>query len=127
MTHESTITLERPTPKIARVTFANPPANLIISETVTRLDEILRELDDDPDIQVVVFTSGVPDFFFNHFDLAAADDFPVPQGEDAVPMWTDIVLRLSRAPYITIACDPRSDPWWRQPSSPSRSTCATEP
>ena len=103
MTHESTITLERRTPKIARVTFANPPANLIVSETVTRLDEILRELDDDPDIQVVVFTSGVPDFFFNHFDLAAADDFPVPQGDDAVPMWTDIVLRLSRAPYITVA------------------------
>jgi enoyl-CoA hydratase/carnithine racemase len=103
MTHESTITLERRTPKIARVTFANPPANLIVSETVTRLDEILRELDDDPDIQVVVFTSGVPDFFFNHFDLGAAGDFPVPQGEDAVPMWTDIVLRLSRAPYITVA------------------------
>ena len=103
MTHESTITLERPTPKIARVTFANPPANLIVSETVTRLDEILRELDDDPAIHVVVFTSGMPDFFFNHFDLAAADDFPVPQGEDAVPMWTDIVLRLSKAPYITIA------------------------
>ena len=103
MTHERTITLERRTPKIARVTFANPPANLIVSETVTRLDEILRELDDDPDIQVVVFTSGVPDFFFNHFDLAAAGDFPVPQGEHAVPMWTDIVLRLSRAPYITVA------------------------
>ena len=103
MTHQSTITLERPTPRIARVTFANPPANLIVSETVTRLDEILRELDDDPDIQVVVFTSGVPDFFFNHFDLAAAGDFPVPQGEDAVPIWTDIVLRLSRAPYITVA------------------------
>jgi enoyl-CoA hydratase/carnithine racemase len=103
MTHESTITLERRTPKIASVTFANPPANLIVSETVTRLDEILRELDDDPDIQVVIFTSGVPDFFFNHFDLAAARDFPVPQGEEAVPMWTDIVLRLSRAPYIAIA------------------------
>jgi enoyl-CoA hydratase/carnithine racemase len=103
MTHESTITLERRTPKIASVTFANPPANLIVSETVTRLDEILRELDDDPDVQVVIFTSGVPDFFFNHFDLAAARDFPVPQGEEAVPMWTDIVLRLSRAPYITIA------------------------
>ena len=103
MTHESTITLERRTPKIARVTFANPPANLIVSETVTRLDEILRELDDDPDIQVVVFTSGVPDFFFNHFDLGAAGDSPVPQGEHAVPMWTDIVLRLSRAPYITVA------------------------
>jgi len=58
MTHESTIALQRPTPKLARITFANPPVNLIVSETVTRLDEILRELDDDPDIQVVVFTQA---------------------------------------------------------------------
>ncbi len=28
MTQDSTIVLERPTPKIARVTFANPPVNL---------------------------------------------------------------------------------------------------
>ncbi len=103
MTQDSTIVLERPTPKIARVTFANPPVNLIVSETVTRLDEVVRELDDDPDIQVIVFTSGPPDFFFNHFDLAASAAFPVPEGEDAVPTWTDIVLRLSKAPYITIA------------------------
>jgi enoyl-CoA hydratase/carnithine racemase len=102
MSLESTITLERPTPRIARITFANPPVNLIVSETVTRLDEILRQLDDDPDIQVVVFASGLPDFFFNHFDLAAAGDFPVPKGEDAVPLWTDIMLRLSKASYITI-------------------------
>jgi len=33
----------------------------------------------------------------------AAANFPVPEGEDAVPMWTDIVLRLSKAPYITVA------------------------
>jgi hypothetical protein len=47
MTHESTIALQRPTPKIAGITFANSPVNLIVSESVMRLDEILRELDDD--------------------------------------------------------------------------------
>ena len=83
MSQESTITLERPTPKLARIIFANPPVNLIVTETVTRLDQIVRDLDDDPDIQVVVLTSGVPDFFFNHFDLAAAADFPVPDDENA--------------------------------------------
>jgi hypothetical protein len=40
----------------------------------------------------------VPDFFFNHFDLAAAADLPVPEGSDAVPIWTDVVLRLTKAP-----------------------------
>ena len=103
MSQPSTISLERPTPKIATITFSNPPVNLVTGETVTRLHELVTELGDDPGIQVVVFKSGVPDFFLNHFDLAAAADFPVPEGNDAVPVWTDVVLRLTKAPYITIA------------------------
>jgi hypothetical protein len=93
MNQPSTITLERPTPQIASITFSNPPANLIVGETVTRLHETIVELGEDPDIQVVVFKSGVPDFYFNHFDLAAMADFPAPEAEDAIPIWTDIVLR----------------------------------
>ena len=103
MTAQSTLSLERPSPQIAKITFSNPPVNLIVGETVRRLAEIVAELDVDPDIQVVVFDSGVPGFFFNHFDLAAAADFPAPQGKDAVPVWTGIVLKLTKAPYITIA------------------------
>ena len=30
MTQSSTISLERPTPRIASITFSNPPANLIV-------------------------------------------------------------------------------------------------
>jgi enoyl-CoA hydratase/carnithine racemase len=103
MSQPSTISLERPTPKIATITFSNPPVNLITGQTVTRLHELVAELGNDPGIQVVIFESGVPDFFLNHFDLAAAADFPVPEGNDAVPIWTDLVLRLTKAPYITIA------------------------
>jgi enoyl-CoA hydratase/carnithine racemase len=103
MTEQSTLSLERTSPQIAKITFSNPPVNLIAGETVRRLAEIVAELGVDPDIQVVVFDSGVPDFFFNHFDLAAAADFPAPEGKDAVPTWTDIVLKLTKAPYITIA------------------------
>ena len=103
MSQPSTISLERPAPKIATITFSNPPVNLVVGETVTRLHELVAELGGDPGIQVVVFKSRVPDFFLNHFDLAAAADFPVPEGNDAVPIWTDVVLRLTKAPYITIA------------------------
>ena len=103
MTEQSTLSLERTSPQIAKITFSNPPVNLIVGETVRRLAEIVAELGVDPDIQVVVFDSGVPGFFFNHFDLAAAADFPAPEGKDAVPVWTDIVLKLTKAPYITIA------------------------
>ncbi|TDO51796.1 enoyl-CoA hydratase/carnithine racemase [Kribbella sp. VKM Ac-2527] len=102
MNQPSTISIERPNPKIANITFANPPVNLVVGETVMRLHELVVELGDDPDIQVVVFKSGVPDFFINHFDLAAAADFPALEGEDEVPIWTDLVLRLTKAPYITV-------------------------
>jgi enoyl-CoA hydratase/carnithine racemase len=103
LSEQSTITFVRTTPQIARITFANPPVNLIVADTVRRLDAITRELETDPDIQVLIFDSSTPDFFFNHFDLAAAAEFPAPEGEGAVPIWTEIVLRLSKAPYITIA------------------------
>lgn len=103
MNTSSTITLERPTPQLATITFTNAPVNLVVAETVIRLHEIVADLTVDPDIQVVVFKSGLPDFFMNHFDLAAAADLPATEGANAVPIWTDLVLRLSRAPFITIA------------------------
>ena len=102
MSKQTTIHFERTSPQAAKVTFANPPVNLIVAETVFRLAEIVTELETDPDIQVVVFDSNVPDFFYNHFDLAAAAEFPALDSADAVPVWTDIVLKLTKAPYITI-------------------------
>jgi hypothetical protein len=59
---------------------------------------IVDEFATDPDIQVVVFDSSVPDFFYNHFDLAAAADSPAADGEGAVPVWTNLVLNSPRPP-----------------------------
>lgn len=84
MSEHSTIQYERTSPQVAKITFANPPVNLIAGETVLRLIEIVGELATDPDIQVVVFDSATPDFFYNHFDLAAAADFPAPEDRAAV-------------------------------------------
>lgn len=103
MNQPSTIRLERTTPRTARITFANPPVNLMVPEAVVRLHEIVCGFDEDPDIQVVVFSSEVPDFFINHFDGAAAGELPVPRHEDDPPVWTDMVLRLSKASYVSIA------------------------
>ncbi len=103
MSEQSTVHFERTSPQVAKITFANPPVNLIVGESVLRLTEIVEKLATDPDIQVVVFDSATPDFFYNHFDLAAAADFPAPEDGDTVPAWTDLVVKLSKAPYITIA------------------------
>ena len=43
MTQTSTISLERPTPGICKIKVSNPPANLIVPETVSRLHEVVKE------------------------------------------------------------------------------------
>ena len=103
MSQPSTIRLERPTPQTANITFANPPMNLVVPETVVTLHEIVRGLDRTPTSRWSSSPASVPDFFFNHFDGAAAGDLPVPEHEDDAPVWTDLVLRLSKAAYISIA------------------------
>jgi enoyl-CoA hydratase/carnithine racemase len=103
MDSPSTIRLERPTPQVAKIIFANPPVNLVIPETVVRLHEIVCDLDKDPEIQVIVFSSDTPDFFINHFDGAAANNLPVPAHGNDLPVWTDFVARLARASFVSIA------------------------
>jgi enoyl-CoA hydratase/carnithine racemase len=58
---------------------------------------------EDAQVQVVIFTSSVSDYFFNHFNLAEASKFPTLPGADPMPVWVDLVLRLSQAPFISIA------------------------
>jgi enoyl-CoA hydratase/carnithine racemase len=105
MKNASTITVERATPKIVKIKFANPPVNLIIPETVTRLHEVVKELCEDESVHVVIFTSGIADYFYNHFDLTRMSEFPedLESSEaNGISVWTDLVIRLSKAPFISI-------------------------
>ncbi|MFJ2759378.1 enoyl-CoA hydratase/isomerase family protein [Nocardioides sp. NPDC087217] len=101
MSTPSSVAVDRPSPKVVTITFSNPPVNVVTAETALRLHEIVTGLENDPDVQVVVFKSDVPDFFLNHFDLAAVGDLPTP-AEGELPLWTDLVVRLSTARYITV-------------------------
>jgi enoyl-CoA hydratase/carnithine racemase len=98
-----TIRLERTTPQTARIVFSNPPVNLVVPETIVALRNVIAQLEQDQDIKVVVLESDVPDFFFNHYDGAAAADLPQPEEEGGTPVWTDMVLRLSKAPFVSIS------------------------
>jgi enoyl-CoA hydratase/carnithine racemase len=102
MNQPSTIRLER-SARIARITFENAPVNLVVPETVVRLHELVAEFESDHDLQVVIFASGSPDFFINHFDASDAGNLPTPAREGDAPLWTDMVVRLSKAPYVSIA------------------------
>src|SRR3979411_3430321 len=63
--------LDRSTPSLWRVTFDNPPINLIDSVMIVALHDLLAEIEQDDRVAVVVFDSADADFFLAHYDVAA--------------------------------------------------------
>ncbi|MDF2989675.1 MAG: enoyl-CoA hydratase/isomerase family protein [Microbacterium sp.] len=97
-----TLTVESPT--FWRVTFNNPPINVIGLEMMRDLKELLTELESNDTVNVVLFDSADPEFFIAHYDVevdnAAAEALPSPTGYTA---WVDITVRMSKLNAVTIA------------------------
>jgi enoyl-CoA hydratase/carnithine racemase len=98
------VRLVRKSERYWKVTFANPPLNLIGPAEVQELGRIMDQLEADQRVQVVVFDSAVPGSFINHYDLgqpleASTSLKPGPTGMHPVP---DFMVRLSRLPVISI-------------------------
>src|SRR2546423_4481497 len=88
-----------------RVIFDNPPLNLMGPEFVMQFKKIMTELEADEHVKVVVFESAVEGYFLNHSDfLAKLEDLTnLPQGPTGLEAWPDILVRLTRAPFVSIA------------------------
>ena len=95
----------RKSPSYWRVIFDNPPLNLMGPEFVLQFQKIMTEIESDENLKVVVFESAVDGFFLNHSDfLAKLDDLTnIPQGPTGLEAWPDILVRLTRAPAVSIA------------------------
>ena len=65
------IKVTRSSPSYWRVTFDNPPLNLMGPEFVLEFREIMTALEADQELRVVVFDSAVEGFFLNHSDFNA--------------------------------------------------------
>ena len=104
-TKKAQIRLSRSSPAYCRVTFDNPPLNLMGPEFVLEIREIMTALETDPQVKVVVFDSAVEGFFLNHSDfLAKLQDLTnIPQGPTGLEAWPDVLVRLTRAPFVSIA------------------------
>ncbi len=61
--------LDRSTPSLLRVTFDNPPINLIDPVMIVALHDLLNEIEQDKRVAVVVFDSADQDFFLPHYDI----------------------------------------------------------
>jgi enoyl-CoA hydratase/carnithine racemase len=99
------IRLTRKTPAYWRVTFDNPPINVMGPEMVREFQEVIKALEADEDVKVVVFDSAVNDYFLNHSDfLAKLEDLTsMPNGPTGLPPWPDFLARLTRLPVVSIA------------------------
>jgi len=97
-----TLTVESPT--LWRVTFNNPPINVVSTEMMRDLKELLTELESNNTVNVVVFDSADPDFYIAHYDVEidgdASEALPSPTGYSA---WVDITVRISKLNAVTIA------------------------
>jgi enoyl-CoA hydratase/carnithine racemase len=104
-TKTAQIRLTRSSPAYCRITFDNPPLNLMGPEFVLQFKEIMTELETDEQVKVVVFESAVEGFFLNHSDfLAKLEDLTsIPQGPTGLEAWPDILVRLTHAPFVSIA------------------------
>ena len=88
-----------------RVTFDNPPLNLMGPEFVVELGEIMTAIETDENLKVVVFDSAVEGFFLNHSDFTVKLEelTSLPQGPTGLEAWPDILVRITRAPVVSIA------------------------
>jgi enoyl-CoA hydratase/carnithine racemase len=88
-----------------RVTFDHPPINTITATTVTELSALVDLIERQPDLNVVVFDSANPDFFLAHYDTEHDPQrtAALPPGPTGMHAWLDLLVRLSRAPVVSIA------------------------
>jgi len=93
------------TSSYCRVVLDNPPLNLMDAAIVLQIREIITALESDERVNVVVFESAVDGFFLNHSDFRAKleDLTSIPQGPTGLEAWPDILVRLTRASFVSIA------------------------
>ena len=114
--------LENSTPSLWRVTFDNPPINLIDSVMIGELRDLFAEVERDQRPTVLVFDSADPDYFLAHYDITAANRSLVnslPAGPTGFHPWIDIVVRLGKLPAVTISAirptySPRRSSTWER-------------
>jgi enoyl-CoA hydratase/carnithine racemase len=72
---------------------------------VAELVELVGLIEQDPDLNVVVFDSVNPDFYLAHYDVEhdPGRSAALPVGPTGMPAWIDVLVRLSRASVVSIA------------------------
>jgi enoyl-CoA hydratase/carnithine racemase len=104
-TQAKQIKVSKASPAYWRVTFDNPPLNLMGPEFVAQFGEIISAIESDEQLKVVVFDSAIDGFFLNHSDFTVdmKELTSLPQGPTGLEAWPDILVRITHAPVVSIA------------------------
>jgi enoyl-CoA hydratase/carnithine racemase len=100
-----TIRLQQHLPTFWRVTFDIPPVNIFGPKQLLELNEIITAIENDEELKVVVFDSAVDAFFITHYDFVTPleESAKIPPGPTGLQALPDMLVRLSRAPVVSIA------------------------
>jgi enoyl-CoA hydratase/carnithine racemase len=87
------------------VTLDHPPLNIFGPESIPQLNDVVTALENDRQVKVVVFDSAVEGFFLTHYDFVAKPEETtrLPPGPTGLQPLPDMLVRLSRAPVVSIA------------------------
>jgi enoyl-CoA hydratase/carnithine racemase len=104
-TEKAQIRVTRLSSAYRRITFDNPPLNVMGPQFVREFREIIRAVEADEEVKVLVFESAVEGFFLNHSDFNAdmKELTSLPQGPTGLEAWPDILVRITRLPVVSIA------------------------
>src|SRR5258707_6161634 len=97
--------LTKHSPEYGRVPLNPPPLNIFGPDTIPQLNEVISAIETDEQLKVVVFDSAIPGFFLTHYDFLAKieDTTSLPPGPTGLQPLPDMLVRLSRAPVVSIA------------------------
>ena len=101
----STIQITKNSEQYWRVTIDIPPINIFGPQNLPQLEAVVSSLETDGRVKVVVFDSAIEGFFLTHYDFKAPleESTRVPPGKTGLAALPDMLVRLSRAPVVSIA------------------------
>ena len=82
-----------------------PPLNIFGPANIHQLNPIVSAIETDADVKVVVFDSAVEGFFLTNYDFLVPpeESTSIPPGPTGLQALPDMLVRLSRAPVVSIA------------------------
>jgi len=90
---------------VAFVTIDHPPINLFDIPLMVEMDRLGREVEEDPEVRVIVFDSADPDYFIAHADVGLIQQLPdsVPEKSSELNFFHALVDRFRTMPKVSIA------------------------